>query len=96
MSYPTTANWPDLLTPVFRQIFVDTTGKYAEQNDMISRLFNVGTTDRHNVQFSNGGALGSLKRLDEVGKVQYVKVNTHDGTADVRYLTQEEFIEGVQ
>lgn len=34
--------------------------------------------------------------VSEVGKVQYVKVNTSDGTADVRYLTQEEFIEGVQ
>lgn len=34
--------------------------------------------------------------VSEVGKVQYVKVNTHDGTADVRYLTQDEFIEGVQ
>jgi len=33
--------------------------------------------------------------VSEVGKVQYVKVNTHDGTADVRYLTQEEFVQGV-
>lgn len=34
--------------------------------------------------------------VSEVGKVQYVKVNTRDGTADVRYLTQEEFIKGVK
>ena len=33
--------------------------------------------------------------VSEVGKVQYAKVNG-DGTANVRYLTQDEFIEGVQ
>jgi len=32
----------------------------------------------------------------EVGKVQYVRVNTHDGTAEVRYLTQDEFVRGVK
>lgn len=33
---------------------------------------------------------------EHAGKVQYVKVNAHDGTANVRYLTQEEFVEGVE